>query len=236
MGDIKEKVKDMYVDKNKFREEYNIWKEKLLHARENNLPEPRITEYLGECIYKICTRLTFLPKFLNYTYKDKFIDLGLENCIKYFDKYDDDAIVYKLPEGSSRKKISFSKKKWDKLTKDEQDYYSSLPNERTAGPFAYFTNVAYWAFVEVINDEKYEQMVKSKYISNLSNVISEIREYDVEEFSNEYVTYLQNLIDVDFNEYENRISNRNKKVIDSDEIVDNYEIDDDIPEREEIDE
>ena len=40
---------------------------------------PRVTEYIGECIYKIATRLSTKPNFINYSYRDEMICDGIEN-------------------------------------------------------------------------------------------------------------------------------------------------------------
>lgn len=192
------KAKDIYVDNDKFATEYDIWITQLKHARENGLPEPRITEYLGECILKICTRLTFMPSFYNYSWRDVMITNALENCIKYFDRFDKNAI-------------------------------SKRTGKKTAGPFSYFTTIAYWAFVRTILVEKKELKKKQKYISSLSSVITEIREYDSEEFDNEYINYLKRLLDEDFSESEEK---RNLKkdvdISEEDDILDIIELDKDL--------
>lgn len=200
INEKKEKQKDYYVDNKKFAEEYSIWKKRLLQARENGEPDPRITEYLGECILKICTRLTYSPKFYNYTWKDQFITNALENCIRYFDRFDETKI-------------------------------SKRTGKLTAGPFSYFTTVAYWAFVRTILTEKNLYRIKQKYISNMSSVISEIRDYDSEDFDNEYVNYLKILLDDDFAQYDDKKMGKNKKHVDdleSDDILDVIVIDDDL--------
>ena len=55
-------------------------------AKEEN--KPRVSEYIGECIYKIATRLSTKPNFINYSYRDEMICDGIENCLQYINKYD----------------------------------------------------------------------------------------------------------------------------------------------------
>ena len=43
---------------------------------------PRVSEYIGECIYKIATRLSTKPNFINYSYRDEMICDGFENCLQ----------------------------------------------------------------------------------------------------------------------------------------------------------
>lgn len=196
----KQKVKDIYVDNELFTSEYIKWKKQLIEARANNLPDPKITEYLGECILKICTRLTYMPSFYNYTYKDQFISDALENCIKCFANFDENAI-------------------------------SKRTGKKTSGPFSYFTTIAYWAFVRTIKFEKNQFRIKQKYISRLSNVVSEISEYGSEDYDNEYINYLKNLLDEDFQEYDDKKMGKHKKDVDnteSDDIIDEIGIDIDL--------
>ena len=51
-------------------------------------PKPQISNYLGECILKIATKLANRPNFINYSYKDDMILDGIENCIQYFNNFD----------------------------------------------------------------------------------------------------------------------------------------------------
>ena len=48
---------------------------------------PRVTEYIGECIYKIATRLSTKPNFINYSYRDEMICDGIENCLQYIENF-----------------------------------------------------------------------------------------------------------------------------------------------------
>ena len=54
-------------------------------AIENDIDKPRVTEYIGECIYKIATRLSTKPNFINYSYRDEMICDGIENCLQYIE-------------------------------------------------------------------------------------------------------------------------------------------------------
>ena len=46
-----------------------------------------MSNYIGECIYKIATRLSTRPNFINYTYRDEMICDGIENCIQYIKNF-----------------------------------------------------------------------------------------------------------------------------------------------------
>ena len=62
-------------------------KELLRIAEEQGLPLPRISNYLGECILKIANNLAHKGNFNGYSFKEEMISDGIENCIKYFDKF-----------------------------------------------------------------------------------------------------------------------------------------------------
>lgn len=57
-------------------------------AESEGNPLPQINNYIGECIYKISSRLSTKPNFINYTYRDEMISDGIENCIQYIRNFD----------------------------------------------------------------------------------------------------------------------------------------------------
>lgn len=81
------KKAEHYVNNKEFTaavSDFNI-ATKLAIAEERELP--RMTEYIGECIYKISTRLSTRPNFINYTYRDEMICDAIENCIQYIGNF-----------------------------------------------------------------------------------------------------------------------------------------------------
>lgn len=109
-----------YVNNQKFYEEIVLYKKKAEEYKQKGLEPPRLPEYIGECIFKIATKLSNKPCFVNYSYKDEMISDGIENCIMYFKDFDP---------------------------------------TKTQNPFAYFTQVIYYAFLRRINKEE-----KNRYI------------------------------------------------------------------------
>jgi DNA-directed RNA polymerase specialized sigma subunit len=77
-----------YVNNAEMLESIKQYKSALKLARENKVEEPRIPEYLGECILKIATRLSHKHNFINYSYRDDMILDGIENCIQCMDSFD----------------------------------------------------------------------------------------------------------------------------------------------------
>ena len=112
---MKKQNKVHYVDNQKFYQEIIEHKRKVAEARERGLEDPKLSNYIGECIWKIATKLSTKPCFLNYSYREEMISDVIENCILYFNDYDP-------TKGSN--------------------------------PFAYFTQVIYFAFLRRINKEE----------------------------------------------------------------------------------
>lgn len=112
--------KQHYVDNKKFYQEILEYKRQVEEAKNNNLDKPPISNYIGECIYKIAEKLATKPCFNGYSFKDEMVSDGIENCIVYFDDYDP---------------------------------------VKGQNPFAYFTQIIYYAFLRRISKEE-----KNRYI------------------------------------------------------------------------
>ena len=59
-------------------------------ADKKGLEKPKISEYIGECIYKIATRLSTKPNFINYSYRDEMICDGIEHCLQYIENFNEE--------------------------------------------------------------------------------------------------------------------------------------------------
>ena len=67
-------------------------------------------------------------------------------------------------------------------------YVHNFNPEKSDNPFAYFTQIIYYAFLRRIQKEKKQAHVKNKYIENMNIMPDEI---GGEEFDNPYIDYLQ---------------------------------------------
>lgn len=112
-----------YVNNGDFLKALIEHKQKVLDAKLNGKPEPKIPNYIGECWMKIAEGLSHKPNFINYTYRDEMIADGIENCLMYFDNFNPD---------------------------------------KSNNPFAYFTQIIYYAFLRRIQKEKKQLYVKYK--------------------------------------------------------------------------
>jgi hypothetical protein len=114
------KKANYYVDNEKFLEDIVEYKKKIKYARENMLEKPRVSEYIGKCIWLITENLARKPRFMNYSFIDEMKSDAIENCFLYFDNFNPDI---------------------------------------SKNPFAYFTQIIYYAFHRRISKEE-----KNRYI------------------------------------------------------------------------
>jgi hypothetical protein len=151
-----------YVNNAEFLEALKEYKIKLNDAKQNGTPEPRIPNYVGECLIKIATHLSYKANFINYSYKDEMISDGIENCIQYLHNFD--------------------------------------PN-KSSNPFAYFTQIIYYAFLRRIAKEKKQSYVKQKLIHDMPLESFDIQSHDGDnDYHNAFLEYIQansNFVDLD---------------------------------------
>jgi len=81
------KKSEHYVNNRELLEALIVYRAKVAHAKENDLPKPRITNYLGECFLKIATHLSYKPNFVNYMFREDMISDGIENCVQYIHNF-----------------------------------------------------------------------------------------------------------------------------------------------------
>ena len=144
--------KQHYVDNKLFFAEMQKWKDEIAEQEEVDDLPPMVTEYMGECFYKIATHLSYRPNFINYTYREEMIGDGIENCIRYAKNFNPD---------------------------------------KSKNPFAYFTQIIYYAFIRRITKEKKQTSIKQKIIDNTSTKTYDIMEGDDDVYSNTYMEFLR---------------------------------------------
>jgi len=76
-----------YIDNKKFFQAMKDWKDEINAAEEAGNPKPQCTNYLGECFVKISNHLAYKSNFVNYTFRDEMILDGIENCLRYADRF-----------------------------------------------------------------------------------------------------------------------------------------------------
>ena len=73
-----------YVDNQALYDALVEYRKKCKDAENSGRKKPKVTDYLGECILKIATRLSYRPNFANYPYREEMV----LNCITYIDNFD----------------------------------------------------------------------------------------------------------------------------------------------------
>jgi hypothetical protein len=79
---------DDYVDNQKLYDALIEYKKKIKENENCGRKKPKLPDYIGECILKIATRLSFRPNFANYPYREEMVSDGVLNCITYIDNFD----------------------------------------------------------------------------------------------------------------------------------------------------
>ena len=116
--------KHNYVDNKKFLAEMIKYRESVISSSEED--RPRVPYYIGDCIMKIATHLSYKPNFVNYMFREDMICDGIENCVQYIENFNP---------------------------------------EKSKNPFAYFTQIIYYAFLRRIQKEKRQLEIKNKILT-----------------------------------------------------------------------
>lgn len=79
-----------YINKTDLLIALRTYKEDVRQAKEKDMPEPVIPNYVGECIMKIANNIARRPNFRGYTFVDEMVSDAIENIVKYIHNYDPD--------------------------------------------------------------------------------------------------------------------------------------------------
>ena len=169
-----------YVNNKDFLEAIIEMKRKVAEAEEQGLPKPIVSNYIGECILKIATHLSYKPNFINYSYRDDMILDGVENCIQYIDNFNPD---------------------------------------KSSNPFAYFTQIIYYAFLRRIAKEKKQSYIKGKLIQDMPFDMFEVQEGDDKEYHNAYLDFMQQNHTFDDSFIERKKEKKKKKLTNLDDFI-----------------
>jgi hypothetical protein len=143
-----------YVNNAEFLEALKQHRHQVQLAAENGTEKPRLSNYIGECILKIATHLSYKPNFINYTFRDEMISDGIENCLMYIDNFNPD---------------------------------------KSSNPFAYFTQIIYYAFIRRIQREKKQTLIKGKIVMEMPFDAFDLQEQDEDGlYTSSYIDFMQN--------------------------------------------
>lgn len=169
-----------YVNNADFLQALIEYRTQKAQAEAEGKPKPIVSNYIGECILKIATHLSYKPNFINYSYRDDMILDGVENCIQYIDNFD--------PTKSNN-------------------------------PFAYFTQIIYYAFLRRIAKEKKQSYIKGKLIQDMPFEAFELQEGDDGEYHNAYLEFMQNNHTFDDTFIERKKAKKKNKHVSLDEFI-----------------
>ena len=144
-----------YVNNKSLLQALIDYKAACKEAEDSGEPNPKIPEYIGECIFLISTRLATKPNFSGYSYKDDMISDGIENCIQYIHNFDP---------------------------------------EKSENPFAYFTQIIWFAFLRRIQKEKEQMYIKFKSSQAMMTEAAIMDSSDVQVQLNEPPEYIAEFI------------------------------------------
>lgn len=182
-----------YVDNKQLYACIVEYREAVLKARDNDLPKPKIPNYIGHCILMIANRLSTKPNFINYSYREEMISDGVENCICYIDNFD--------PVKSNN-------------------------------PFAYFTQIIYYAFLRRILKEKKQTYIKHKTLENsmLLNELFEQGEFSEQEFMPTHIDVHDDVYDFIKTFEDNLLSKKKKRAKKGvEKFIEEDVVNDDVP-------
>lgn len=76
-----------YVDNEKFYNEIKKYIDKYNAAERAGDSLPQLSDYLGDCFFKIALNLSHKRNFASYKYKEEMISDGYFDCIRYAHKF-----------------------------------------------------------------------------------------------------------------------------------------------------
>jgi len=79
-----------YIDNERFFDEIKQWKKGVDEAAMEGEEKPPVTDYIGECFWKIAEHLSFKSNFANYPFREDMIGDAVENCLMYAHNFDPD--------------------------------------------------------------------------------------------------------------------------------------------------
>jgi hypothetical protein len=169
-----------YVNNADFLQALIEYRKQVAQAAADGKDKPIVSNYIGECILKIATHLSYKPNFINYSYRDDMILDGVENCIQYIDNFNPD---------------------------------------KSNNPFAYFTQIIYYAFLRRIAKEKKQSYIKGKLIQDMPFEAFEVQEGDDADYHNAYLDFMQNNHTFDDTFMERKKEKRKKKQPNLDDFI-----------------
>ena len=85
----KKKASDAdYVSNQELYDALVEYRKKSTDADNAGRKKPKLPDFIGECILKIASRLSYRPNFANYPYREEMVSDAVLNCVTYIDNFD----------------------------------------------------------------------------------------------------------------------------------------------------
>jgi DNA-directed RNA polymerase specialized sigma24 family protein len=89
---VREKRKlEHYVNNKDFSQAVIDYSRDCNAKREEGLADPMVTDYIAQCLLRICEGLSHKSNFVRYTYREEMVMDAVENCLKAVSNYNADA-------------------------------------------------------------------------------------------------------------------------------------------------
>lgn len=179
----KKKQSAHYVNNREFSLAVIEYVKQANEADKAGLEPPQISNYIGECFMKICEGLSHKDSYITYSYRDEMVMDAIENCVKAITNFDRAAFEARKLKATSKFKDGMNDDDLLALGKSQgspvksvkrwyQDWLTGAVKEAKPigipNAFAYFTQIAYFAFLRRIAKEKKQWEIKMKYIETAS--------------------------------------------------------------------
>ena len=79
-----------YVNNREFTLALDDYACRCREAEKENRVKPQMSNYLGDCIMKMAERLSYTPRFRNYSYRDEMVHNGILAAVKYAHRFNGD--------------------------------------------------------------------------------------------------------------------------------------------------
>jgi len=90
-------------------------------------------------------------------------------------------------------------------------YLTNFDPEKSNNPFAYYTQICYFAFIRRIAREKKQSYIKHKLIMDMPFEAFDQQEFDDNELSQSFMSFVQSNSSFDFEGYERKLEKKSKK-------------------------
>lgn len=99
-------------------------------------------------------------------------------------------------------------------------YIDNFNPDKSSNPFAYFTQIIYYAFLRRINKEKKQAYIKGRLIQDMPFEAFELQDHDDDgEFRNQYIEFMQQHGNFDTSFVEKKKEKRKSKHVSLDEFI-----------------